>query len=246
MSNAFLNIISLKKEWESASDRAAVIIGGAFLDDILKELLQSFFCDDKNKNEIFEGSKPAATFSGKIDLCSSLGLISNWETKTLHTIRKIRNEFAHVVVDISFDVPSIKSRCQNIQIPENLIMPVNIPLTGDEQGRIPYPELIKADKNNIRKIFEESIICLMHMLAARSTTAALSKRKIPADYLHAHEPAEELMNHTKLQLSKLDEQIKKLEELGENFEQAPLEKHRSMLKIQEFTVDAIKGMHGLI
>jgi len=55
-------------------------------------------------NTMFSGYGPLASFSSKIDMAYSFGLITKSEAEDLHIIRKIRNECAHsidTVIDFS-------------------------------------------------------------------------------------------------------------------------------------------------
>src|SRR5450830_482812 len=114
----------LKQEFKGSSDRAAAIIGGAFLEDYLESMLQYYFiADTKHDSVIFEGNGPLSTFSAKISLCYRIGLISKNEYEKLEAIRAIRNKFAHELSFLNFFDQSIAARCKNIEYPVEMITP---------------------------------------------------------------------------------------------------------------------------
>ena len=103
-------------EFQGESDRACAVLGAAFLDEQLRALLEAFFVDDPNRmQDIFEkAASPLATFSSRINMAYALGFLAPREIRDLNLIRKIRNEFAHELHDVSFVSPSIASRCAEL------------------------------------------------------------------------------------------------------------------------------------
>lgn len=101
----------VKKE----SDRGAVLICTAWLDDALELLLRNRLVDDKaSVDKLFGIDRPLGTFSSRITMAYCLGLINEELRKDLDTIRGIRNEFSHVRKPLSFEDQSIKDRCNNL------------------------------------------------------------------------------------------------------------------------------------
>lgn len=99
------------------SDRGAVLVGASYLDEQVEEVLRKFFIDEPKLQEKLLGtSRPLATFSSRIDLCHALGLINEEMAKELHTIREIRNEFAHVSRNIGFEEQRVRDRCKNLRL----------------------------------------------------------------------------------------------------------------------------------
>lgn len=99
-------------EFAKESDRACVVLTVAMLDHALETLLKAqLVATSAAEDELLEGAyKPISTFNAKIDLAYRLGLISAQFCRDLHTIRKIRNDFAHNIQGCTFDDPSVRSR----------------------------------------------------------------------------------------------------------------------------------------
>ena len=111
------------EEFQNESDRAAAILGGAYLDDQLRDLLEAHFVhDEKRIPGLLNGpNAPLGTMSARIDLAYALGLLSLKECQDLGLIRKIRNTFAHGVFGhasdrIDFSTPSIASQCREFKL----------------------------------------------------------------------------------------------------------------------------------
>jgi hypothetical protein len=106
MVDPFDDLIESDPEWKrryelirkvgAESERGMTILVGAELDRALGLVLHAYLAPGNARAELFSGSAPPlGSFSAKINLCRALHLITDEEHATLHTIRKIRNEFAH-------------------------------------------------------------------------------------------------------------------------------------------------------
>ncbi len=105
----------LLRDVSESNDRAAVITAAAVVDDLLDLLLRgSMLKDDKVVEELLDGD--SFTFSTRIDLCYSLGLISVLERRDLHLIRRVRNDFAHSRKPVSFEDPGTRDRCRSLNL----------------------------------------------------------------------------------------------------------------------------------
>lgn len=89
----------------SESDRGAVLVCSAILDDTLGEMIKAKLVPSpKNKDELIsDGFAPLGSFSSKIEMGYRLGLIPESYRKSLHLLRKIRNDFAHASVKNGFN-----------------------------------------------------------------------------------------------------------------------------------------------
>jgi hypothetical protein len=97
------------------SDRGCALLGVAYIDEALGELLRANFVDDKAANELLDESRALGTLSARIIACHCLGLISPGFVRNLHLLRKIRNDFAHEV-EVSFETPAIAARCRELLV----------------------------------------------------------------------------------------------------------------------------------
>ncbi|MFQ5804440.1 MAG: MltR family transcriptional regulator [Candidatus Methylomirabilales bacterium] len=98
--------------------RGSVIASTALLDRELANLLKAFFISETTlANELLKGFGPLATFDARIEAAFALGLISELERRRLELIRRIRNDFAHVPEDVSFETAQIRDRCMELQPP---------------------------------------------------------------------------------------------------------------------------------
>lgn len=99
------------EEFQKESDRAAVIVGAAFLDEHLLDLLRGFLVADGEANRLLAPDGPLGSFGTRIRAAYCMGLISNDERNDLVLVQRIRNAFAHDLHGLSFDNERIKSRC---------------------------------------------------------------------------------------------------------------------------------------
>lgn len=116
------------EEFQGETPRAAVIISGAFLDSLLRDLIASFMIEDKKKVDELLGTEdgseaPLSSFSARIKTSYCLGLITKSEFDDLNQIRKIRNKFAHRMHGYSFESQEIIGWCNALQAP-NIIQEV--------------------------------------------------------------------------------------------------------------------------
>lgn len=101
------------------SDRGAVLVGAAILEDTLRDLISSTSTENglsaKSVADLFSMNGPASTFSAKTLVCYAFGLISKDLYDDLNRIRKIRNKFAHTSEKIDFLMPEIEDLVAEIQ-----------------------------------------------------------------------------------------------------------------------------------
>lgn len=104
----------LKKE----SVRGSVIVACAFIEDQLEELVKSrLIVCEKKKDYLFDGTNaPIGSMSAKIDLAFRTGCIGANNRESLHILRKLRNDFAHLSINISFETQSVKDRTERLLI----------------------------------------------------------------------------------------------------------------------------------
>jgi hypothetical protein len=85
-------------QMDGESDRGAVIVSVSLIDELLTNSLKGKLAPSLEKSdELFDASfSPFNSFSTKIDLAYRIGLIGPNVRKSLHLLRKIRNDFAHL------------------------------------------------------------------------------------------------------------------------------------------------------
>ncbi|MES2688192.1 MAG: hypothetical protein V4706_15335 [Pseudomonadota bacterium] len=245
MATPFDHSNALHRELEGASDRAAAIVAGAFLDEVLQELLCEFLIEGSaDSKKLFEGTGALATFSAKIEMSYRLGLISDGEHRTLTTIRGIRNDFAHVLGDLSFATQSIQARCRNIEVPLPMVAPRSVPLS--QNGEVPpLPKIEKAASEDARAIFQETVITLMHSLAARVAMASEIQRRSPPDFVAAHETGELIARRLRSLRDRYEELLQQEKCPPDEKVSAAKnrEKYEILIQVQEFCCRQIKRAH---
>lgn len=106
------------REFMGESDRAAVVLGAAKLDLLLRQIIEKVLLASPGKSDdLFDGDSPLSTFSAKINLAYRLGLIDAALTRSLHLIRKIRNDFAHEPSGVSLEEGSHRDRVRELVAP---------------------------------------------------------------------------------------------------------------------------------
>jgi DNA-binding MltR family transcriptional regulator len=112
---------AMKQQLNGQSDRAVALILTAWLDDCLGSLLTANMIDNAELHKkLLLPNQPLGTFSTKINLCFALGLISEPAAVDLHTIRDIRNDFAHYRDPLQFTDDSVKDRISNLRLTDAL------------------------------------------------------------------------------------------------------------------------------
>lgn len=109
--------INFRTSLNNESDRGAVLMAAAFIEDKLTCLFKAYLIDNEPVSKDFlQNNGALATFSSKIDLAYLLGLIPKNVRQDLHILRKIRNDFAHNASNISFETPNIKDRTKALSV----------------------------------------------------------------------------------------------------------------------------------
>ena len=99
------------------SDRSAAIMATSYLEMALFHMLNANLPDwgPETQKEWFDGATaPFRSFSSKIILGQALGIYGVLTTQRLNAIRNIRNAFAHRVLPLGFDHPTIVSACKDL------------------------------------------------------------------------------------------------------------------------------------
>ena len=110
------------RQFSTESDRACVILAAVLLDSALKTLLKTKLVSCYSANDpLFDGSNaPLATFSSRIEMVYRLGIVDTGFARSLHLVRRIRNDFAHNVTGCTFEDSAVMSRLTELRRATNL------------------------------------------------------------------------------------------------------------------------------
>ena len=82
--------------------RGAVLVGVARVDAALERLLQAFMAPiAAGEDRLFRPDAPLGSLGAKVALARRLGLIDAPVEQALHTLRRVRNAFAHSTASAS-------------------------------------------------------------------------------------------------------------------------------------------------
>jgi DNA-binding MltR family transcriptional regulator len=103
-------------DYEHDNDREIVIVGCAYIENLVKEILEATFIDDKSeaKKLLSESTGSLSSLVPRARLLYLLGIIPEIVYKDIQTIGKIRNEFAHKI-STSFSDNKIGQLCKNLE-----------------------------------------------------------------------------------------------------------------------------------
>jgi DNA-binding MltR family transcriptional regulator len=102
-------------DYSEASNRAVAIVGPAFLDTLLSDILIEFMVDDDREvNKLLQPDGPLGTYGSRVTACYCLGLIGGIVTSDLRLVGKIRNRFAHEL-RADFSDPKISQWCRALR-----------------------------------------------------------------------------------------------------------------------------------
>ena len=79
----------------SERGRGAVLVGAARVDAALEVLLKASLAPPSGSETLFLTDRPLGSFGARIALAQRLGLIDHQVERALHTLRRVRNAFAH-------------------------------------------------------------------------------------------------------------------------------------------------------
>lgn len=107
---------SLKKE----SDRAKLILVSSWIDYFLKVKIQNEFSkgNKKARKDLFSLNGPFATFSSKLNLAFCAGWIDSDVYHDIQIIRKLRNDCAHSIENITLDEERVRKEIEKFKVPK--------------------------------------------------------------------------------------------------------------------------------
>jgi len=108
-------VLQLRQALTRETDRGCALTAAAYLDEMLTSLLTEYFVDHRKiVEQFFAPAGPLSSFSAKIDMSFALGLLSADARSSLHVLRRIRNDFAHVAAGVTFRDDAVASRCVSL------------------------------------------------------------------------------------------------------------------------------------
>lgn len=111
-------------EFHNKNDRATAILGAAFLEAHLGQLLESFFVENCNREaSLLQPARPLGTFGARVDAAYCLGLISDMEYHDLRLIVQIQHRFANQVYGAAFTDDGIRDKCFQLRLPREMQTP---------------------------------------------------------------------------------------------------------------------------
>ncbi|WHY75718.1 MltR family transcriptional regulator [Neobacillus sp. WH10] len=162
-----------EKEISNNSDRGIVLICGSIIDSMLSELLKAFLIkSDRIDKEVLNNNGILGTFDSKIKIAYYLGLLSIEERRNLELLQKVRNKFAHIALNISFEDNDVSNICSNFRIPKNGFLP------QDMHFQEPSDDLPKVDLNPLKKntpTKEKFIIVFRYLFTILGDRIAVNK-----------------------------------------------------------------------
>ncbi len=118
------------EEFQGESDRAAAILGAAFLDEHLRFLLEAFLVDDPESNILLDSALRGISVRARAAF--SLGFLNPLEYRDIVRIINIRNRFAHRLHGLSFKDSEIAAQCDALELPSK-ILPGNWQVTSRDR-----------------------------------------------------------------------------------------------------------------
>ena len=95
---------TVTRQLKNESDRGAILVLAAYLEEILAELVRAACVDDDTATQLLELHHPAGDFYSKILLCTALALVHAEEARALRRVQTLRNRAAHFDKRLGFDV----------------------------------------------------------------------------------------------------------------------------------------------
>ncbi|HIE57087.1 MAG TPA: hypothetical protein EYP88_02470 [Anaerolineales bacterium] len=146
------------------NDRSTAILGAAFLEAHMGQLLNNFFVQEcQDEKILLSADSPLGRLKTRTQMAYCLGLISKMEYHDLTLIAQIQRLFAEQLYGAAFTDDGIREKCFQLRIPREVQLP--------GETRIP------------RQLFVFSTAILTQHLAWRTAQAAKERREIPETLL---------------------------------------------------------------
>jgi DNA-binding MltR family transcriptional regulator len=118
MEEVVSEIVAAMKEFHDQADRVVAIVGAAYLDSALDELLRAVLIESRDEVDKLLGHYGVLGANGaRCQLAYCLGLITGDQCADMKTIARIRNKFAHDFSITAFDAPPVSDYCALLKSP---------------------------------------------------------------------------------------------------------------------------------
>lgn len=112
---------SVMTEIEQQTDRGAAIIGGAYVDIVLRKAITTKFVDIEDiVDGLFENRGPLQDFGARMQMALVLGVYGRQAYEDLRVIKDVRNMFAHAAEAVDFTNQRVADRCKNLWFPKKI------------------------------------------------------------------------------------------------------------------------------
>ena len=151
------------QEFNNKSDRAAAILGAAFLGAHLGQVLSTFFVEDCGESSaLLKADGPLGSFSARVRAAYCMGLVSENEYHDLNAIVQIYHIFADHVDGAAFTDNGIREKCFMLRIPREVLLP--------------------GETRTPRQLFVFAAAVLTQHLAWRTVQAEHHRRVLPDNF----------------------------------------------------------------
>lgn len=102
----------------SESDRACIVLASAEIESHLERILARFLIPSPTTNDrLFSANGPLNSLNSRIEMVFRLGLIDNRFYRTLHKIRRIRNQVVHDGMDVALTEGAVLDKVKDLIAP---------------------------------------------------------------------------------------------------------------------------------
>ena len=100
------------------NDRGAAILAATFLENGMEYAVSRRLPGSpKMFSELYDNNGLLSSFDAKISISEALEIYGPITKLNIHTVKHVRNTFAHASVPIDFQTPEIAAACNTLQLP---------------------------------------------------------------------------------------------------------------------------------
>jgi hypothetical protein len=110
-------VFNLFDLFEDESDRAAVVLAGAYVDTLLEELLRSWL-DPDSHHHLKPPNGFLSSFGSRVNVAHAIGAVPKPVRDRLKAVAGIRNHFAHNVMHAEWTHPDVQKQLGKLAAPQ--------------------------------------------------------------------------------------------------------------------------------